>query len=127
MALSQCLALRGQSEFKAFLPSDRAQPGLPRHAAALIYLLSKGSFPERPFSCTLPSSAAPPGELCHLATAVGWAAHGMSGFDAEKARTVLRVPERFAVEIAIALGARAMAGPASSSLITVHRSRAERI
>lgn len=42
--------------------------------------------------------------LANQAAATGWTAHGMSGFDVEKARTVLRVPEGFAVEIAIAVG-----------------------
>jgi nitroreductase len=38
------------------------------------------------------------------ATAMGLAAHGMSGFDYEKARTVLLVPDDYAVAAMIAIG-----------------------
>ncbi len=38
------------------------------------------------------------------ATAMGLAAHGMAGFDFEKARTALKVPEQYAVAAMFALG-----------------------
>lgn len=36
----------------------------------------------------------------------GWSAHGIGGFDHEKARVVLNVPDDFNVEIAVAVGKR---------------------
>ncbi|WP_308163794.1 nitroreductase family protein [Bradyrhizobium sp. SRL28] len=42
--------------------------------------------------------------FANQARAAGWAAYSMSGFDVEKARSVLKVPEGFAVEVAIAVG-----------------------
>ncbi|MCP1838444.1 nitroreductase [Bradyrhizobium sp. USDA 4524] len=106
-------AFRGQSEFEALLsPLIEFNRGWARHAAALIYLLSRKDFTppgktDALFSRThsLDSGAAWV-NFANQATAAGWAAHGMSGFDVEKARTILRVPDSFAVEIAIAVGRR---------------------
>lgn len=104
-------ALRGQSEFDAFLtPLIEFNRSWARHAAALIYLLSSETFTppgnrEPRFSRTHSfDSGAAWANFANQATGAGWAAHGMSGFDMEKARTVLRVPNGFAVEIAIAVG-----------------------
>ncbi|WP_247784016.1 nitroreductase family protein [Bradyrhizobium sp. 170] len=104
-------ALRGQSEFDAFLaPLIAFNQGWARHAAALIYLLSRKDFTppgetEPQFSRTHSfDSGAAWANFANQATAAGWVAHGMSGFDVEKARTVLKLPEGFAVEIAIAVG-----------------------
>lgn len=104
-------ALHGQSEFRAFLtPLIEFNQGWAQHAAALIYLLSRKDFippgkTELQFSRTHSfDSGAAWANLANQAAATGWTAHGMSGFDVEKARTVLRVPEGFAVEIAIAVG-----------------------
>ena len=44
--------------------------------------------------------------LALQATKLGWYAHGIAGFDAETARTILKVPDDHAVEIAIAIGRR---------------------
>lgn len=44
--------------------------------------------------------------LALQATRSGWAAHGMIGFDKERARTELRVPEEYAVQAAYAIGRR---------------------
>ena len=104
-------ALRGQAEFEAFLaPLIEFNQGWARHAAALVYLLSRKEFTppgktEPQFSRTHSFDAgAAWANFANQATAAGWAAHSMSGFDVEKARTVLAVPEGFAVEIAIAIG-----------------------
>lgn len=104
-------ALRGQLEFGTFLtPLIEFNQGWGRHAAALIYLLSRKDFTppgktEPQFSRTHSfDSGAAWVNFANQATAVGWAAHGMSGFDVEKARSVLGVPEAFAIEIAIAVG-----------------------
>ncbi|WP_207484306.1 nitroreductase family protein [Arenibaculum pallidiluteum] len=42
--------------------------------------------------------------LALQATRLGWHAHGMSGFDAERARSVLNVPDDHHVDAAIAIG-----------------------
>ncbi|WP_342723809.1 nitroreductase family protein [Bradyrhizobium sp. B097] len=104
-------ALRGQPELEAFLaPLVDFNRGWAQHAAALIYLLSSKEFTphgktERQFSRTHSfDSGSAWANFANQATAAGWAAHGMTGFDAEKARTELRVPEGFSVEIAIAVG-----------------------
>jgi nitroreductase len=104
-------ALRGQPEFETFLaPLIEFNQGWARHAAALVYLLSRTNFTppgktEPQFSRTHSFDAgAAWTNFANQATAAGWAAHGMSGFDVEKARTVLAVPDGFAIEIAIAVG-----------------------
>ncbi|WP_407180590.1 nitroreductase family protein [Bradyrhizobium sp. STM 3562] len=104
-------ALRGQPEFETFLtPLIAFNQDWARHAAALIYLLSKKEFTapgksEPQFSRTHSfDSGAAWANFANQATAAGWSAHGMSGFDVEKAKVVLGVPDGFAVEIAIAVG-----------------------
>ena len=104
-------ALRGQPEFEIFLaPLIEFNQGWARQAAALVYLLSRKDFTppgktEPQFSRTHSFDAgAAWANFANQATAAGWAAHGMSGFDVEKARTVLAVPDGFAIEIAIAVG-----------------------
>ena len=42
--------------------------------------------------------------LALQASEAGWPAHAIGGFDRDKAREALRIPEEFAVEIAIAIG-----------------------
>ncbi|WP_246787937.1 nitroreductase family protein [Bradyrhizobium sp. CCBAU 53421] len=104
-------ALRSQSEFQTFLaPLIEFNQGWARHAAALIYLLSRKDFTppgktNAQFSRTHSfDSGAAWANFANQATAAGWAAHAMSGFDADKARDELKVPKTFAVEIAIAVG-----------------------
>lgn len=104
-------SLRGESEFDAFLaPLIEFNQGSARHAAALIYLLSRKEFTPpgktaRQFSRTHSfDTGAAWANFADQATATGWAAHGMSGFDLGKARRMLTVPDGFAVEIAIAVG-----------------------
>lgn len=104
-------ALRGQSGFDAFLaPLIESNGGWAQHAAALIYLLSRKDF--IPPGKTEPQlsrthyfdSGAAWANLANQAAATGWAARGMSGFDVEKVRMVLEVPDGFTVELAIAVG-----------------------
>lgn len=44
--------------------------------------------------------------LALQASRLGWHAHGIGGFDVEKTRTALKVPDDFEVEAAIAIGRR---------------------
>ena len=117
-------ALRGQPEFEAFLtPLIEFNRGWARHAAALIYLVSKKEFiapgkSEPQFSRTHSFDAgAAWANFANQASLAGWAAHGMSGFDVEAARATLGVPEGFAVEIAIAVGRRGDGGQLSPALL----------
>ncbi|TWB86801.1 nitroreductase [Bradyrhizobium macuxiense] len=104
-------AFRGEPEFDIFLnPFIDFNKEWARHAAALIYLLSRTYFmppgkTEAQFSRTHSfDCGAAWANFANQATSAGWAAHGMSGFDVKKAHSVLRVPSSFAVEIAIAVG-----------------------
>lgn len=77
------------------------------HQAALLALVvSKKKFtktgkPNRNHSF---DSGAAWENLALQATAAGWAAHGMAGFDVEKARRVLAIPEDYEVEAMLAVG-----------------------
>jgi len=83
-----------------------------KNASALIILVSKttvlprGADKEVPsWSHSLDAGAA----WCSMALQAqrsGWAAHGMVGFDRERAATELGVPEGYRVEAAIAVGRR---------------------
>jgi nitroreductase len=42
--------------------------------------------------------------FAHQASALGWATHAMGGFDRERARARLHVPEDFAIEAVVAIG-----------------------
>ena len=45
--------------------------------------------------------------LAFQATLLGWAAHGMAGFDADQLRQAVQVPEGYAIEAVVAIGKRA--------------------
>lgn len=106
-------ALRGDAEFQTFLePLIEFNRGWAKHAAALVYLLSRKDF-------TLPGKTDPAPARTHSFDAgaawanfanqtalAGWAAHGMSGIDAAAAHKALGAPDNFNVEIAIAVGKR---------------------
>jgi nitroreductase len=104
-------ALRGQKEFETFLaPLIEFNRGWARHAAVLVYVISKTTF--TPAGKTEPvvsrthsfDSGAAWANFANQAALSGWAAHGMSGFDVAAAQQALGVPDGFAVEIAVALG-----------------------
>ncbi|MBV9931533.1 MAG: nitroreductase family protein [Alphaproteobacteria bacterium] len=104
-------ARRGDDDWPLFLslliPWNQ---GWAHAAAALVYILSD----------TLPfagKDGAPAPSLTHSfdagaawaclalqATKLGYQAHGMSGIELERARVELRVPERFRIEAAVAVG-----------------------
>lgn len=85
-----------------------------RHAGALVFVVSAKNF-------TAPGRTEPRFSRSHSFDAgaawmslalqaheLGWVAHGMGGFDVERAREALRVPEDHQIEMALALG---RAGP----------------
>lgn len=83
-----------------------------QNAAVLVFVVSARSFVRPGTSEPVPArshsfdTGAAWANLALQATKLGWRAHGMGGFDVEKARTELKVPEDYEVEIAVALGRR---------------------
>jgi nitroreductase len=117
-------ALRGQAEFDAFLaPLIEFNRGWAQHAAAVIFLLSKKQFTppgktEAQFSRTHSFDAgAAWANFANQVALAGWAAHGMSGFDVDKARSALGVPDGFNIEIAIAVGRKGDGAHLSPTLL----------
>jgi nitroreductase len=84
--------------------------GWAHSASVLIYILSdstpstgKDGQPQRSHSHSFDAGAAW-ASLALQATKMGYHAHGMSGIQQELARTELRVPERYRIEAAAAVG-----------------------
>jgi nitroreductase len=76
------------------------------NAGALIVVLSKKTFTRngKPNAVHTFDAGLASMNLMLQAAAMGLIAHGMAGFDRDKARTQLKVPEDFAVEAMIAIG-----------------------
>ncbi|MDE1170183.1 MAG: nitroreductase family protein [Verrucomicrobium sp.] len=83
-----------------------ANKGWAKDAAALLLFVSHRFFEHNGKPCPTHSfdTGAAWENLALQAAAKGYVAHGMQGFDAEKARAVLEVPEGFAVEVMVAVG-----------------------
>jgi nitroreductase len=83
-----------------------------RNASALVILVSKTTVLPRGAEKEVPSwshsldAGAAWYSLALQASRSGWAAHGMVGFDKERAVSELGVPEGYRVEAAIAIGKR---------------------
>jgi len=77
-----------------------------KNAAVLVVLVSKKTFSHdgTPNKVHTFDAGSAWENLALQAARMGLVAHGMAGFDAEKARRELRVPEDFAVEAMIAIG-----------------------
>jgi nitroreductase len=77
-----------------------------KNAAVLAVVLARKTFTQngKPNPVHLFDTGSAWENLALQATAMGLVAHGMAGFDFEKARTELRVPEEFAVAAMFALG-----------------------
>jgi nitroreductase len=75
-------------------------------AAALVVVVSKTTFDFNgtPSITHSYDAGAAWQTLALQATAIGWAAHGMQGFDYKRAQTELRIPADFNVEAMIAIG-----------------------
>ena len=84
-----------------------------QHASALVILLSDtlvpgGAEQAQKLSQTNSFDAgAAWAQLALQATSLGYHAHGMAGVDVEKIRDTFEVPDRYRVEIAIAVGIKA--------------------
>jgi len=77
-----------------------------KNAAVLSVVLARKTFTQsgKPNPVHLFDTGSAWENLALQATAMGIVSHGMAGFDFEKARTVLRVPQEFAVAAMFALG-----------------------
>jgi nitroreductase len=106
-------ARRGTPQFDTFLgllnPYNQQWA---KNAAALIIAVSAKSF-VRPGTTEVLAArshsfdtGAAWANLALQATKLGWHAHGIGGFEVDKARTELKVPDDYAVEAAIAIGRR---------------------
>ncbi|MFG1477996.1 nitroreductase family protein [Xanthobacter sp. V4C-4] len=106
-------ARRGTPAFDTFL--DLLVPfnqQWAKNAAVLIIAVSAKSFVRPGTTDVLASrshsfdTGAAWANLALQASRLGWHAHGIGGFDPDKARAVLKVPDDYQVEIAIAVGRR---------------------
>lgn len=83
-----------------------------KNAAALVIALSAHTFVRPGTTEVLVArshsfdTGAAWANLALQATRLGWHAHGIGGFDVEKTRTELKVPDGYEVEAAIAIGRR---------------------
>ena len=100
-------ATRGSAHWdKFFALMVEGNQGWAKNAAALIVLVSRTTFerndsPARTHSFNTGTAWQ---NLALQATAMGLVTHGMQGFDYDKAKTDLNVPDGFAVEVMIAVG-----------------------
>lgn len=106
-------AKRGTPWFNTFLRllSERNQLWA-KNAAVLLVLISKTSFTPAGKTETLPArnhsfdAGAAWSNFAHQATLSDWHAHGIGGFDVERARAELGVPADYHIDAAIAVGRR---------------------
>jgi nitroreductase len=77
-----------------------------KNAAVLVVVLARKTFTrnEKPNRVHLYDAGSAWQNIALQATAMGIVAHGMQGFDYERARTELKVPDNFAVAAMFALG-----------------------
>ncbi|WP_247424035.1 nitroreductase family protein [Ralstonia pseudosolanacearum] len=86
-----------------------------RHAAALVFVLSDTQLDRNGEADAVPSrshsfdAGAAWAQLALQAVRLGYRARAMAGVDYARARTVLKVPARFQIEIAVAVGRRGAA------------------
>lgn len=95
-------ALRGDAHWDTFvaLPNERNQLWC-RKAAALLLLVSDSASRTHAFD-----AGCAWGYLALQAQALGWSTHAMAGFDAQRAREALHVPQTCAIQAMIAIGRR---------------------
>jgi nitroreductase len=110
-------ARRGEPAFDALLGAlTESNRVWARNASALILAASKAEFtPAGHTPVTLGSASFDTGaawaSLALQAALLGWTTHAMAGFDADKARAVVKAPQDLKLEVVIAVGRR---GEASS-------------
>jgi nitroreductase len=80
-----------------------------KDAAVLVYVVSQEAMGDKPNHSHSFDAGAAWANMALQATALGYHAHGMTGVDFAKARDLLKVPEGYRIEAAIAIGRRAPA------------------
>ncbi len=107
-------ARQGDETWQTFVRFlDPSNAAWAQHAAALVVLLSDtvmpgdNNRPDRPSRTHSFDAGAAWAQVALQATALGYQAHAMAGLDRDAAAQALTVPDRFRVEIAIAIGRRA--------------------
>ncbi len=116
-------ARHGDSHWEGYLELlDPFNAGWAKQASALIFLLSDSlMFAEEPEK-TKPArtnsfdSGAAWAQLALQATRMGYQAHAMAGLDYVRTRERLQVPDRYRIEVAIAVGRRADAAQLPADL-----------
>lgn len=107
-------ARRGDSHWQGFLALlDSFNQDWAQHASALLFVLSDTVMPgnnQRPDKVSRTHSfdtGAAWAQLALQATSLGYQAHAMAGINYERSYEDLLVPERYRVEIAVAIGKQA--------------------
>ncbi|MBV1829850.1 nitroreductase family protein [Komagataeibacter sp. AV436] len=94
--------------------------GWAQHASALVYVASHTVMSGRAEPVPAPTHAFDAGAAAVLiqlqASTAGWAAHPVSGFDQERARAGLELPEDYALNAAIVIGRQGEAKSLPESL-----------
>ena len=75
-----------------------------QQASALVLIISKTSFDDKPALWHTFDTASPWGHLALQASISGWHTHGMAGFDQELARKELKIPEGYDLHAMVAIG-----------------------
>lgn len=104
-------ALRGSKDWdKLFNVLIEFNQGWVKSAAALLFVISRthsgdvGSADQKPIYSHSFDAGTSWGYLALQANLMGYQAHGMTGFNADKANEMLGVPDGYRVEAAIAVG-----------------------
>jgi nitroreductase len=107
-------SLRGDAHWQRYLELlDPFNASWARHASAMVVVLSDtvmtgdGSRPQKPSRTHSFDAGAAWAQLALQATSLGYQAHAMAGIHFDQSQENLAVPERYRVEIAIAIGKRA--------------------
>ncbi len=104
-------AKRGSAHWETFLSllSDFNRVWADK-ASALIVLVSKTTVvwngKEIPATTHSFDTGAAWSNLAHQANLLGWQTHAVGGFDKDKTRVALNVPDDFAIEVIVAIGQR---------------------
>lgn len=104
-------SLRDSASWAGFLGllSDNNRAWAQR-ASALVVIVSKTTAKARDGGAEVPSrshafdAGAAWAHLALQASLSGWATHGIGGFDRDRARALLGIPEQFAIHAAVAIG-----------------------
>lgn len=105
---------RGDENWETFTGLlDEYNAAWAREASALVFVVSdtimpgNGTRPDQPAHYNSFDTGAAAVQFALQATAMGYVVHTMAGIDKDGARASLRIPERFRIEVAMAVGRQA--------------------